>query len=130
MKTLIVEDEFTSRLLLQNFLAIFGECHIAVNGQEAVDAVRLAADAGKPYDLICMDVMMPEMKGTEAVKQVRAFEEEHRVLSSQSAKIIMISAVTDPREIMESFKGQCDRYLFKPIDTGKLLGHLEELRLV
>jgi len=39
MKTLIVEDDFTSRFLLQNFLAPYGECHAAVNGREALDAL-------------------------------------------------------------------------------------------
>jgi two-component system chemotaxis response regulator CheY len=130
MKTLIVEDDFTSRLLLQSFLALYGECHIAVNGKEAVDAFRLAADCGSPYDLVCMDILMPEMDGNEAVKQVRALEEERGVLSSRGAKIVMTSAVTDPREVCESFKGLCDYYLFKPIDAGRLLGYLKEMRLV
>ena len=40
MKTLIVEDDFTSRLFLQTFLSRYGECHIAVNGKEAVEAFR------------------------------------------------------------------------------------------
>ena len=75
MKTLIVEDDFTSRLFLQTFLSRYGECHIAVNGREAVEAFRMAADNGSPYDLICMDIMMPEMDGQEAVKQIRALEE-------------------------------------------------------
>ena len=66
MKTLIVEDDFTSRLLLQEILKRFGEIHIAVNGKEAVAAVRSAMDAGVPYDLICLDMMMPEMDGREA----------------------------------------------------------------
>jgi response regulator of citrate/malate metabolism len=38
MKTLIVEDDFTSRLLLQEFLKSYGPFHIAVNGKEAVEA--------------------------------------------------------------------------------------------
>jgi CheY-like chemotaxis protein len=75
MKTLIVEDDFTSRLFLQTVLSRYGECHIAVNGKEAVEAHRTAGEDGKRYDLICMDIMMPEIDGREAVKQVRALEE-------------------------------------------------------
>ena len=52
MKTLIVEDDFTSRLLLQTFLSRYGECHLAVNGKEAVEAFRMALDNGSPYNLI------------------------------------------------------------------------------
>ena len=47
MKTLIVEDDFTSRLLLQASLSAYGECHIAVNGKEAVEAFRTARE-GEP----------------------------------------------------------------------------------
>ena len=75
MKTLIVEDDFTSRLFLQTFLSRYGDCHMAVNGKEAVEAFQMATDNGSPYHLICMDIMMPEMDGQEAVRQVRALEE-------------------------------------------------------
>jgi len=46
MRTLIVEDDFTSRLLLQSFLAQYGECHIAVNGMEAIAAFRASQQSG------------------------------------------------------------------------------------
>jgi len=50
MRTLIVEDDFTSRLLLQTFLAKYGECHVAVNGKEAVAAFKAAEESGQYYD--------------------------------------------------------------------------------
>ncbi len=81
MKTLIVEDDFTSRVLLQEVLKRDGTVHIAVNGKEAVDAVRAAMDAGEPYDLICLDIMMPEMDGYEALKEIRAIEESRGIRS-------------------------------------------------
>lgn len=61
MKTLIVEDDFTSRLFLQEVLKEFGEIHLAVNGQEGLTAFQEALNQGKPYNLICLDIMMPEM---------------------------------------------------------------------
>jgi two-component system chemotaxis response regulator CheY len=130
MRALIVEDDFTSRLLLQTFLSRYGECHIAVTGTEAVSAFRLATDCGTPYDLICMDIMMPEMDGKEAMRQMRALEAERGVLSTSGAKIVMTTSLTDPKDVCESFRELCDSYLFKPIDTGKLLKHLHDFRLV
>ena len=130
MKTLIVEDDFTSRLLLQTFLSRYGECHLAVNGKEAVEAFRMALDNGSPYNLICMDILMPEMDGTEAVKQVRGLEEARGILSTYGVKIIMTTAVSDMKEVIRSFEGLCDAYLIKPIDTAELLRHLESFRLV
>jgi two-component system, chemotaxis family, chemotaxis protein CheY len=130
MRTLIVEDDFTSRILLQAFLSHYGECHIAVNGSEAVTAFRAAQLSGNRYDLICMDIMMPEMDGQAAVKEIRAIEEAGGTLSSNGVKIIMTTALDDVKNVMQSFKHLCDAYVFKPIDTGKLLGHIRELHLV
>jgi two-component system, chemotaxis family, chemotaxis protein CheY len=130
MRTLIVEDDFTSRILLQSYLSQFGECHIAINGLEALEAFRAAQKSGQRYDLICMDIMMPEMDGQTAVREIRAIEEAGGTLSSNGAKIIMTTAVDDVKNVMKSFNSLCDAYLFKPIDTQKLLGHIRELHLV
>lgn len=130
MKTLIVEDDFTCRLLLQSFLSRYGECHIAVNGKEAVDAFRLAIERGSPYGLVCMDILMPEMDGKEAVKQVRAIETANGVLSTHGAKIIMTTVLNDMKEVIRSFQELCDAYLYKPIDTAELLRQIRAFGLV
>jgi len=130
MRTLIVEDDFTSRLLLQSVLNGYGECHIAVNGREAVEAFRAAQASGEPYDLICMDIMMPEMDGQAAVREIRALEEAGGTLSSHGVKIIMTTALDDVKSVVQSFKALCDAYLFKPIDTADLLGRIKDLHLI
>ena len=125
LRVLLVEDDFASRLLLHTFLMRFGECHVAVNGREAVEAVRAGFARGQRYDLICMDIMMPEMDGREAVRQVRAIEESHGILSTAGAKIIMTTTVSEIREVIQCFKDLCDAYLLKPIDLGKLLEQMK-----
>ncbi len=130
MRTLIVEDDLTSRLLLQTFLGRYGECHVATNGNEAVEAFRLSQQNGYAYDLICMDIMMPEMDGQEAVLKIRQLEESAGVMSSSGTKIIMITALDDVKNVVKSFKALCDAYIFKPVDTAKLLQHLRALSLV
>jgi two-component system chemotaxis response regulator CheY len=130
LRALLVEDDFASRLLLQTFLSRYGECHLAVNGREAVEAVRAALERKRGYDLICMDIMMPEMDGREAVRQVRALEEGRGILSTHGAKIVMTTAVDDIREVVRCFRELCDAYLVKPIDLGKLHGHMKSYQLV
>jgi two-component system chemotaxis response regulator CheY len=130
MKTLIVEDDFTSRLLLQEILKSYGPVHIAVNGKEAVEAARVALEGDDPYDLICLDIMMPEMSGQEALRQIRGQEEARGTLSSNGAKIMMTTAVADPKNVFAAFSGLCDAYLTKPIHKAKLLDELRKLKLI
>ncbi len=130
MRTLIVEDDFSSRLLLQTFLSRYGECHVAINGNEALQAFRLACRGKEKYDLICMDIMMPEMDGQTAVRRIRELEVSEGILSSVGVKIIMTTALDDVKNVMESFGSLCDAYVFKPVDTVLLLGHLQKLALV
>lgn len=130
LRMLLVEDDFASRLLLQTFLSRYGDCHIAVNGREAVEAFRSALKRGERYDLICMDIMMPEMDGREAVRRVRAEEEAHGILSTAGAKIIMTTAVDEVKEVIRCFQELCDGYLTKPIDLAKLLGLMRSYQLV
>jgi two-component system, chemotaxis family, chemotaxis protein CheY len=131
MKTLSVEDDFTSRLILQEFMKSYGPVHIAVNGIEAVEAVRLAMEEGsEPYDLICLDILMPEMSGQEALRQIREQEEARGILSSKGVKILMVTAVEDPKNVFTAFGSLCDAYLAKPIHKAKLLGELRKFKLI
>lgn len=130
MKALIVEDDFTSRLLLQELLKSYGPTHLAVNGQEAVEAFRLALEEGRPYELICLDIMMPEMDGQTALNKIRQLEESKNIFSTDGAKIIMTTSLDDPKNIIAAFSGLCDAYLVKPIEKAKLLERLQELRLI
>jgi two-component system chemotaxis response regulator CheY len=130
MRALVVEDDFTSRLLLQTYLARFGECHVAINGREAVEAFRIAKDSDTPYDLICMDIMMPEQDGQSALREIRAIEEAGGTLSTTGVKIIMVTALDNVKEVVKSFNALCDAYVFKPVDTAQLLKHLKALALI
>jgi two-component system, chemotaxis family, chemotaxis protein CheY len=129
-RVLLVEDDFACRLLLQTFLSRYGECHIAVNGKEAVDAFRSALDSGQGYNLICMDIMMPEMDGHEAIRRVRAMEDAKGIWSTTGTKIFMTTSVHQLREVASCFNELCDAYLVKPIDLRKLLDQMKFCRLV
>lgn len=63
MRILLAEDDFVTRKFMMNFLSSYGECDAAVDGMEAVDAYLMALEDGEPYDLACLDIMMPVMDG-------------------------------------------------------------------
>lgn len=127
MKTLIVEDDFVSRILLQAYVRPYGPYDVAVNGKEAVQAVKLAIEAVDPYDLITLDVMMPEMDGQQALQEIRSLEREAKL---QPAKIIMTSALSSDTIVYSALRGQSDAYLVKPIQRRRLIQELFALGLV
>ena len=65
MRILIAEDDFASRKLLLKFMSEYGECDVTVDGMEAIDAYLMSLEEKEPYDLICLDVMMPVISGIE-----------------------------------------------------------------
>ncbi|WP_298266657.1 response regulator [Geobacter sp.] len=122
MKTLIVEDDFISRKIMKELLIPLGETDIAIDGSEAVQAFRLAHDERHPYDLICMDIMMPNMDGHEALAQIREYEKELGIGAADEVKVIMTTALDDPKNVVEAFyRGGATSYLVKPITRQKLM---------
>ena len=131
MKTLIVEDDFLARALLSTLLSEYGVCHVAVNGQEAIEAVRWAFQENEPYNLICLDIMMPVMDGQQALLGIRKIEESLGITGLNTTKVIMVTAFDDSKNIMKAFRqGQCEAYMTKPLDREKLLGHIHGLGLI
>ncbi len=131
MKILIAEDDFVSRTVLQEILAPFGKCQIAVDGLEALDAYKRSLASNEPYDLICLDIMMPNLDGQELLKQIREIERERGIGGSDIAKIIMVTALDDPKNIMKSLVwGHCEAYLIKPVVKDKLVVELKKLGLI
>jgi two-component system, chemotaxis family, chemotaxis protein CheY len=130
MKTLIVEDELTSRVLLRELLKRFGPPQVAMNGAEAVQAFSDSLQASEPFDLICLDIMMPEMDGHEALKKIRLLEDRAGIDPEKRTKVIMTTAHSDRDNVLEAIRGQCDYFLVKPIDGRALLEELRRLGLI
>lgn len=127
MKALIVEDDFTSRLLLQELLKPYGNSHVAVNGLEAVKVCTESIKNNNPYELICLDIMMPEMDGQTALKKIRDLEEQAGYDSTKRAMIVMTTALGDVQTVMGAYYELCDGYLVKPFSKDQLEGELKRL---
>lgn len=130
MRALIVEDDFTSRMILRGFLSPYGECDIVIDGNEAIQAVKMAWDENKPYDLICMDIMLPNIDGQAAIEKIREMEEQMRIRQNNKAIIIMTTSRAETDDIKNAMKAGASWYLIKPIDRKKLLYKLRELNLI
>ncbi len=127
---LIVDDDRVCRELLKDFLSPYGDCDLAYDGAEAVDAVRLAIEDGAPYDLICLDIMMPRMSGHEVLRLIRQIEESHGIGGCEGVKVIMTTALRESKHCVQAFREGCESYTTKPIHEADLLEKMRELGLL
>jgi two-component system chemotaxis response regulator CheY len=131
MRILIVDDDFLSRRILTKLLAPYGVCEVAVNGVEAIGAFTLAQAENSSYQLICLDIMMPEMDGQEVLKIIRTKEKEAGIPQIKEVKIIMTSALDKPKDVFAAYyHGGCTSYLRKPIERENLYKILDEFGIV
>ncbi|MCX7921987.1 MAG: response regulator [Clostridia bacterium] len=130
MRILIAEDDLTSRKFLSKFLSQYGECDVVVDGLEAIDAYMLSMREKQPYDLICLDIMMPKVDGVKVLKAIRDLETQKGILPEKRAKIIMTTALAEAQFVQTAFEYGCEAYASKPIDTKKLVEVIQKLGLI
>lgn len=130
MRVLVAEDDIVSRKFLCKFLSRYGECDQAVDGMEAIDAYIAAVKDQKPYDLICLDIMMPKVDGIKALKTIRDLEKQNNIPKDKRVKVIVTTALAETTCVKNAFSLGCEAYAPKPIDTRKLTEILVELDLI
>lgn len=130
MKCLIVEDDLPALKLMQRYLADYADCDTATDGQQAIVAFRQAVEENSPYELVCLDIMLPVLDGHTVLQTLRQIEAEHGIKGTGGAKVIMTTALRDLRNVTDAFKAGCEVYMLKPVERRKLLKELEGLGLI
>ena len=130
MKILLAEDDFVTRKFMTGFLSKYGECDVTVDGMEAVDAFMMALEDDEPYDLVCLDIMMPVMDGYQALMGIRNLEKERNIPKEKQVKIIMATALNDEKNVKMAFELGCTVYSGKPIDQEKFEQVLKKFGLI
>ena len=130
MKSLIVEDEMLGRTLLLEVLRPFGTVHAAANGKEAVEAVRAAVAIEQPYQLVCLDIQLPDMDGVSVLKEVRLEETRAKINSRLRAKVLMTTAASDKDTVVRSIAAGCDGYMLKPYNPDRIVQQLRDFGLI
>jgi len=114
MRFLIIDDDISSCQLLQLRLEIYGNSNFATDADKAMEFFLLAHEANNPYDIIFLDIVMPNVTGHDLLKWFRLWEEDHKI-AENPVKIVMVSAMKDTKNIFASLKSGCDNYMTKPI---------------
>jgi len=130
MRTLVVEDDLVMREFYKEVLGEYGSVDFAENGAVAIDVFTNSHEKGHPFDLVCLDIVMPELDGLEVLKSFRKQEEDRGILGLAGTKIIICSGLGDSKSVLGAFRDGCEAYLVKPFDKRMLLTKLVKLGLV
>ena len=83
-----------------------------------------------PYDLICLDIMMPVMDGYQALMGIRNLEKQKNIPQEKAVKVIMTTALNDEANVKMAFELGCTIYSGKPIDQDRFEQALKKLNLI
>ena len=118
LSILVAEDNEINALLMRSLLTKLGHrAVIATHGEAALESWLAAKSAGTPYDLILMDIQMPQLDGIEAAKRIRAHE---KIEPGRRTPILALTANTLPEDRYACFESGMDGFLIKPLDREKL----------
>lgn len=129
MNILIVDDDLFNLKLMSDILADAGSCATAKNGDEAIALFNAALDAGNPFDLVCLDIVMPGMSGHQVLRQIREIEEAAGRGDGDGAKVIMVTSEADVDTILVSYNYKCDAYITKPVNMDVIMDKLRFMGL-
>ncbi len=128
MRILVVDDELVSRKKMAKIIMEFGKVDSVKNGKAAVSAVKTALEEWKLYDLITLDVSMPDISGTKVLASIRELETQRGLEDDERAKILMVTSHSDT-ETVKACVGKCDGYVIKPFNKEVMIEKMTKIGL-
>jgi len=125
LSILVAEDNEINALLMRSLLTRLGHhAVITTNGEEALRSWLAARSAGTPYDLVLMDIQMPQLDGIETTQRIRSLEAGE---PGRQTPILALTANTLVEDRYACFDAGMDGFLIKPLDRDKLADALAGL---
>jgi signal transduction histidine kinase/CheY-like chemotaxis protein len=125
LSVLVAEDNEINALLMRSLLTRLGHhAVIATNGEAALESWLAAKSAGAPYDLLLMDIQMPQLDGIETTRRIRSLEAGQ---PGRRTPILALTANTLVEDRYACFEAGMDGFLIKPLDREKLADALAGL---
>ena len=126
MDILIVDDEIVSRTKMQTILKSFGDCTAVDNGQGAIDVFNKELSQGNAFDLITLDINMPDMGGEEVLIAIREIEKNNNIPNDKLVKILMVTSESDKEKVIACHSAGCDDYIIKPFNIETIQQKIEQ----
>jgi two-component system, chemotaxis family, chemotaxis protein CheY len=127
MRILIVDDDYVSRVKLKAILSVHGDCDAAPSGDLAIRLFQSSHREEIPYELITMDINLPDISGIRVVQEIRQWEQGNGISPGDGAKVIMVTVSDDPPDVMNAFREGCEHFLRKPVSPDNVGAALKSL---
>ncbi len=129
MKILVVDDEITSRMKLQKIMGSIGECRSVETGASALSQFEKALANQSPYDLISLDLGLPDCDGLDILVRMRSLEKDSQIPPAKRSKILVVTARSDKETIVSCAKAKCDGFIGKPFEREVIIKQLARIGL-
>ncbi len=116
MRILIAEDNETCSLMLCAMCKLYGSVTAVADGEALIRTFTAALVKNQPFDLVCLDIMMPGLDGQACLRCIRAVEYGFGRHGGAGIKIVMTTSIDARDSIMQAFRAQCEGYLIKPVN--------------
>lgn len=129
MKILVVDDELVSRKKMLKIVSNFGACDEVEDGKGAIESVKKALESWNLYQLITLDISLPDIRGTEVLSLIRKLEDARGLDAEEKAKILIVTAHSDV-DTVKSCIGKCDGYVIKPFNKEGMTEKIKKTGLL
>ena len=118
-KILVVDDNSINRKLLIDMLKDYAQCDSASSGKEALEIYGEFDVSSRKYDIILLDISMPDMDGIEFLQILRSKEKSFRIKKEDGVSVIIVTAYKDT--FLEAFENGCNDFILKPVKEDELI---------
>ena len=129
MRILVVDDEVVSRKKMMKSVSSLGTCEGVQNGNAAISAVQTALEEWKLYDLITLDISMPDISGTKVLTHIRDMETKKGLDNEERATILMVTSHSD-MDTVKACAGKCNGYIVKPFNKDVIMEKLKKTGVI
>ncbi len=129
LRFLIVEDDPTAGGLLRYILGQHGDCLLCESGKEGLATFRESWERGIPFDLVILDLFIPDLHGDEILRAIRALEAQRGIRDAANRCMVLINTASkDLSQMRQTLALEPDGYLMKPINVDFLIDKITTLK--
>lgn len=133
MKSIVVDDDKICGNIFKTELLKFGQCDFVDNGKKAIEIYKESIEQGSPYQLMVLDIIMPDMDGGEVLRSIRRLESEKNIWEMDRLRVVITTAYDDwynRKIIIKNLNPLYETYYIKSDNMHEFLDKIHELGFV